>query len=121
MLAGTQQYGDVTVSVPTSLQVATFLALIDDLLRIVGKPGAQAARGEEAELAVNRQTALYSLKLLCRSFGSAHQDAFGPVLLRAVEVAMATEEERNVTGGALLCVAEVVRTLRARAIPQLPR
>ena len=43
------------------------------------------------------------------------------MLQRAVEVATATEEEKNVTGSALLCIAEVASVLKTLAIPQLPR
>lgn len=100
-------------------QVNVLLELIDDLLSIVGKaPGKVTA--EEEEQAINRQTALYSLKLLCRSFGAGHQEAFLPVLVRAVEIVTTPEEEKNVMGSALLCIAEVVSTLKAMAIPQLP-
>uniref|UniRef100_A0A8C7D059 HEAT repeat-containing protein 1 n=1 Tax=Oncorhynchus kisutch TaxID=8019 RepID=A0A8C7D059_ONCKI len=67
------------------------------------------------------QTALYSLKLLCRSFGSDHKEAFVPVLNQAVEIVVSLEEEKNVMGSALLCIAEVASTLKALAIPQLPR
>uniref|UniRef100_A0A8C7D4I0 HEAT repeat-containing protein 1 n=1 Tax=Oncorhynchus kisutch TaxID=8019 RepID=A0A8C7D4I0_ONCKI len=73
------------------------------------------------EQAINRQTALYSLKLLCRSFGSDHKEAFVPVLNQAVEIVVSLEEEKNVMGSALLCIAEVASTLKALAIPQLPR
>lgn len=99
-------------------QVTVLLQLIGDLLSIVGKG---AGHVSEAELAINRQTALYSLKLLCRSFGGDHQEAFVPVLQRTVDIVTATDEEKNVTGSALLCVAEVVGALRALAVPQLPR
>ncbi|KAM3592420.1 uncharacterized protein V6R79_018312 [Siganus canaliculatus] len=102
-------------------QVRALLRLTDDLLSIVGRSHAQVAEGAEPEQAVNRQTALYSLKLLCRSFGGGHQEAMVPVLQRAVDIVTRPEEEKNVTGSALLCVAEVVATLRALAIPQLPR
>ncbi|XP_037610453.1 HEAT repeat-containing protein 1 isoform X2 [Sebastes umbrosus] len=103
-------------------QVTVLLQLTGDLLSIVGKSHCKALEAEqEAEQAINRQTALYSLKLLCRSFGSDHQETFVPVLLQAVDIVTATEEEKNVTGSALLCVAEVVGTLKALAIPQLPR
>ncbi|XP_075313779.1 HEAT repeat-containing protein 1 [Odontesthes bonariensis] len=102
-------------------QVAALLQLSGDLLSIVGKGHGKVSEEEGAEQAINRQTALYSLKLLCRSFGSAHQEAFVPVLLAAVEIVTATEEEKNVVGSALLCIAEVVSTLKALAIPQLPR
>ena len=36
-------------------------------------------------------------------------------------IALGAKEEKNVLGSALLCVAEVVSTLEALAIPQLPR
>ncbi|XP_021180452.2 HEAT repeat-containing protein 1 isoform X1 [Fundulus heteroclitus] len=97
-------------------QVAALLQLTSDLRSIVGK-----SPGTVSEQAINRQTALYSLKLLCRSFGSAHQEVFVPVLLLAVDIATVTKEEKNVVGSALLCIAEVVGALKALAIPQLPR
>ncbi|GLD57809.1 HEAT repeat-containing protein 1 [Lates japonicus] len=103
-------------------QVTVLLQLTGDLLSIVGKGRSKVMEEEEeVEQAINRQTALYSLKLLCRSFGSDHQEEFVPVLLRAVEIVTAAEEEKNVTGSALLCIAEVVGALKALAIPQLPR
>lgn len=110
----------LTVSSSLS-QVAALLQLTGDLLRIVGKSHAKVEEEEEAEQAINRQTALYSLKLLCRSFGSDHQEALLPILLQMVEIVTSPEEEKNVTGSALLCIAEVVSTLKALAIPQLPR
>ncbi|XP_075934426.1 HEAT repeat-containing protein 1 isoform X1 [Anarhichas minor] len=109
-------------------QVTVLLQLIGDLLSIVGKSSCQVMEQEAeqeaaqgAEHAINRQTALYSLKLLCRSLGSAHQEAFVPVLQQTVDIVMKTEEEKNVTSSALLCIAEVVGALKALAIPQLPR
>uniref|UniRef100_A0A3Q0SAU3 HEAT repeat-containing protein 1 n=1 Tax=Amphilophus citrinellus TaxID=61819 RepID=A0A3Q0SAU3_AMPCI len=100
-------------------QVTVLLQLISDLLNIVGKGHGKLV--DEAEQAINRQTALFSLKLLCRSFGSDHQEEFVPVLLQTVEIITTADEEKNVTGSALLCIAEVVSTLKALAIPQLPR
>ncbi len=107
------------VSVSLS-QVTAFLQLTGDLLSIAGKSHSKV-KEEEAEQAINRQTALYSLKLLCRTFGSDHQEALVPVLLQTVEIVTSPEEEKNVMGSALLCIAELVSTLRALAIPQLPR
>uniref|UniRef100_A0A3B1J2N3 HEAT repeat-containing protein 1 n=1 Tax=Astyanax mexicanus TaxID=7994 RepID=A0A3B1J2N3_ASTMX len=100
-----------------SQQVVVLLELISDLLVIVGHGRVQPERQEEEEQAINRQTALYSLKLLCRIFGTGHQEAFLPVLNRTVELVANPEEERNVMGSALLCVAEVTSTLKALAIP----
>uniref|UniRef100_A0A8K9UNL2 HEAT repeat-containing protein 1 n=1 Tax=Oncorhynchus mykiss TaxID=8022 RepID=A0A8K9UNL2_ONCMY len=99
-------------------QVTVLLDLKGDLLAIVGRGHGQVM---EEEQAINRQTALYSLKLLCRSFGSDHKEAFVPVLNQAVEIVVSPEEEKNVMGSALLCIAEVASTLKALAIPQLPR
>uniref|UniRef100_A0A673MU55 HEAT repeat-containing protein 1 n=1 Tax=Sinocyclocheilus rhinocerous TaxID=307959 RepID=A0A673MU55_9TELE len=100
-------------------QITVLLELIGVLLKIVGRSHGQDTAQEEEELAINRQTALYSLKLLCRNFGSAHQEAFVPVLKKAVELVANKDEEKNVMGSALLCVAEVTSTLKALAIPQL--
>lgn len=74
------------------------------------------------EQAINRQTALYTLKLLCKNFGAENPEHFVPVLNTAVRlIAPETKEDKNVLGSALLCVAEVASTLEALAIPQLPR
>lgn len=102
-------------------QITVLLELIGDLLNIVGRGHSQASSQEDEEQAINRQTALYSLKLLCRSFGSDHQEPFVPVLNKAVELVADKDEEKNVMGSALLCVAEVTSTLKALAIPQLHR
>lgn len=93
-----------------------FLKLVPVLLAVVQR------RRQGAEQAVNRQTALHTLRLLCRSFGAEHPQPFGPVLRAAVKlIAPEEEEERNVLGSALLCVAEAASALEALAIPQLPR
>ncbi|KAM8947887.1 HEAT repeat-containing protein 1 isoform 2-T2 [Pelodytes ibericus] len=99
-------------------QVELLLDLIKDLLSIVHrKPNV-----EEEEQAINRQTALYSMKLLCKCFGLQRPEVFVPVLNCAVDLISAEgSEERNVMGSALLCIAEVTSTIKALAIPQLPR
>ncbi|KAL1264047.1 hypothetical protein QQF64_004402 [Cirrhinus molitorella] len=100
-------------------QIIVLLELISILLKIAGRNHGQVTAQEEDELDINRQTALYSLKLLCRNFGSGHQEVFVPVLKKAVEIVANKDEEKNVMGSALLCVAEVTSTLKALAIPQL--
>ncbi|XP_034049132.1 HEAT repeat-containing protein 1 isoform X2 [Thalassophryne amazonica] len=102
-------------------QVTALLQLTGDLLGIITKAQGKVAKEEEVEHAINRQTALYSLKLLCRHFGASHQDVFVPVLLQSLELITCATEDKNVTGSALLCIAEVVMTLKALAIPHLPR
>lgn len=98
------------------------MQLTDVLLRIACRsPSTVAGEEEEAEQAINRQTALYSLKLLSRSFGAGHQEALLPVLKQTAALVVTPQEEKNVTGSALLCIAETVSVLKALAIPQLPR
>ncbi|XP_075059835.1 HEAT repeat-containing protein 1 [Mixophyes fleayi] len=99
-------------------QIDLLLGLVTDLLSVA----LRKANVEGEEQAVNRQTALYSLKLLCKCFGSHRQQVFVPVLNAAVDLISAKEpEEKNVVGSALLCVAEITSTIKALAIPQLPR
>ncbi|KAM5301721.1 HEAT repeat-containing protein 1 isoform 1-T2 [Glossophaga mutica] len=93
-----------------------FLNLVPVLLGIVQRK----KKGAE-EQAVNRQTALFTLKLLCKNFGAENPEPFVPVLNTAVRlIAPEKKDEKNVLGSALLCVAEVASTLGALAIPQLP-
>uniref|UniRef100_A0A452R7G3 HEAT repeat-containing protein 1 n=1 Tax=Ursus americanus TaxID=9643 RepID=A0A452R7G3_URSAM len=96
--------------------VYRFLKLVPVLLAIV-----QHKKKSVEEQAINRQTALYTLKLLCKNFGAENPEHFVPVLNTAVRlIAPETKEDKNVLGSALLCVAEVASTLEALAIPQLP-
>ncbi|XP_032071186.1 HEAT repeat-containing protein 1 [Thamnophis elegans] len=96
-------------------QVELLLELVPDLLAVVQHPEAE-------EQAINRQTALYSLKLLCKCFGREKHELFVAVLKVAIEVISSDgKEERNVVGSALLCAAEITCVLKALAIPQLPR
>lgn len=97
--------------------VHRFLKLVPVLLAIVQHKKKEA----EDEQAINRQTALYTLKLLCKNFGAQNREPFIPVLSTAVKlVAPEKKEEKNVLGSALLCIAEVTSTLEALAIPHLP-
>ncbi|KAF0870433.1 HEAT repeat-containing protein 1 [Crocuta crocuta] len=95
--------------------VYRFLKLVPVLLAIVQH------KKKTEEQAINRQTALYTLKLLCKNFGAENPEPFVPVLDTAVKlIAPEAKEEKNVLGSALLCVAEATSTLEALAIPQLP-
>ncbi|XP_064014659.1 HEAT repeat-containing protein 1 [Pogoniulus pusillus] len=98
-------------------QILQLLELVPQLIAIV-----QCKRKEEEEeQAINRQTALFSLKLLCKGFGTENPMPFVPVLKTAIDIVSSEKEEKNVMGSALLCIAEVTCTLKAQAIPQLPR
>lgn len=107
----------------SSPQVNKIMQLTDDLLKIACRSPSAAAEEEEegAEQAINRQTALYSLKLLSRSFGASHKEALLPVLKQTAALVTSSDEEKNVMGSALLCIAETVGVLKTLAIPQLPR
>uniref|UniRef100_A0A8C3FEI2 HEAT repeat-containing protein 1 n=1 Tax=Chrysemys picta bellii TaxID=8478 RepID=A0A8C3FEI2_CHRPI len=99
-------------------QVRQLLELIPELIAIVQRK----INEEEEEQAINRQTALFSLKLLCKCFGTDHPEPFVPVLKATIDlISSERKEERNVMGSALLCIAEVTYTLKALAVPQLPR
>ncbi|XP_069810466.1 HEAT repeat-containing protein 1 [Dendropsophus ebraccatus] len=99
-------------------QIVLLLGLVEDLLSVAQKKG----NLEGDEQAINRQTALYSLKLLCKCFGAHRQQVFVPVLNAVVDLISAEQpEEKNVVGSALLCIAEITGTIRALTIPQLPR
>ncbi|NWI16941.1 HEAT1 protein, partial [Crypturellus soui] len=99
-------------------QIRQLLELVPHLIAIVQ---CKREEEEEEEQAINRQTALFSLKLLCRGFGTENPVPFIPVLKTAVDLISSEKEEKNVMGSALLCIAEVTCTLKAQAIPQLPR
>ncbi|XP_068041112.1 HEAT repeat-containing protein 1 isoform X2 [Anomalospiza imberbis] len=98
-------------------QILQLLELVPELIAIVKC----RRKEEEEEQAINRQTALFSLKLLCRGFGTENPAPFVPVLKTAIDLISSEKEEKNVMGSALLCIAEVTCTLKAQAIPQLPR
>ncbi|XP_004712243.1 HEAT repeat-containing protein 1 [Echinops telfairi] len=96
--------------------VHRFLQLVPVLLAIV-----QRKARELEDQAINRQTALYTLKLLCKNFGAENPEPFVPVLSSTVKlITLEAKEEKNVLGSALLCIAEVTATLEALSIPQLP-
>ncbi|NXP45521.1 HEAT1 protein, partial [Heliornis fulica] len=98
-------------------QILQLLDLVPELIAIV-----QCKRKEEEEeQAINRQTALFSLKLLCKGFGTENPAPFVAVLKTAIDLISSEKEEKNVMGSALLCIAEVTCMLKAQAIPQLPR
>ncbi|XP_035177994.1 HEAT repeat-containing protein 1 isoform X1 [Oxyura jamaicensis] len=98
-------------------QIRQLLELVPELITIV-----QCKRKEEEEeQAINRQTALFSLKLLCKGFGTENPMPFVPVLKTAIDLISSEKEEKNVMGSAFLCIAEVTCTLKAQTIPQLPR
>ncbi|XP_071405700.1 HEAT repeat-containing protein 1 [Pithys albifrons albifrons] len=98
-------------------QILQLLELVPELIAIV----TCKRKEEEEEQAINRQTALFSLKLLCKGFGTENPAPFVPVLKTAIDLVYSEKEEKNVVGSALLCIAEVTCTLKAQAIPQLPR
>ncbi|KAJ7416715.1 hypothetical protein WISP_69263 [Willisornis vidua] len=98
-------------------QILQLLELVPELIAIV----TCKRKEEEEEQAINRQTALFSLKLLCKGFGTENPAPFVPVLKTAIDLVSSEKKEKNVVGSALLCIAEVTCTLKAQAIPQLPR
>ena len=73
------------------------------------------------ERALNRQTALLALKLLCRAVGHGQRQRFAPVIVAMLTLLEEEDIDGNVAAGALLCAAEVVGFLGVHAVPHLPR
>ena len=70
------------------------LSMVDVLVSI-----AKSSRGDQSEseeLDVNRQTALYSLKLLCKLFGGDHRKEFVKVMEVALDVTSGTQSNTQV-------------------------
>lgn len=92
-------------------QVSSLLKLLPLLISVVTSSD---------EPAVNRQTALFSLKLLCRLFGASKPQSFIEVMRVAVGVVTSTNEDQNVMATTLQCIAETITALKALAVPHLP-
>ncbi|XP_019632440.1 PREDICTED: HEAT repeat-containing protein 1-like [Branchiostoma belcheri] len=99
-------------------EVALLLDMLQELQSVAMASKDDTPTAEE--LAVNRQTALYSLKLLCRALGTAHPDSFVEVLKGVTKIMDNTEKNPLVVSAALLCLAELCSCLKAHAIPHLP-
>ncbi|XP_035698603.1 HEAT repeat-containing protein 1-like [Branchiostoma floridae] len=99
-------------------EVSLLLDMLQELQNVAMATKEDTPTAEE--LAVNRQTALYSLKLLCRALGTAHPDSFVEVLKGVTKIMGNTEENPLVVSAALLCLAELCTCLKAHAIPHLP-
>ncbi|XP_029184672.2 HEAT repeat-containing protein 1-like isoform X2 [Acropora millepora] len=96
-------------------QIESLLNLVTELLAI------SKAERDAQESVINRQTALYSLKLLSRLLAKDHPNQFKDVMSTTIEVFSAKDTNVQVVSSALLCVAEVVGGLKAHAIPFLPQ
>ncbi|EDO34893.1 predicted protein [Nematostella vectensis] len=96
-------------------QVNELLDLVNDLVAFV------EGRCSGEETAVNRQTALYSLKLLARLLAEQEPAIFTKVLELSIKIFTAKDENILVASNALLCLAEVCSGLKANAISYLPQ
>ncbi|XP_064652664.1 HEAT repeat-containing protein 1-like [Lineus longissimus] len=99
-------------------EVPLFLGLVGQLLSVVKASG--PGSDTEDEVAINKQTALFSLKVLCRIFGTAHPQTFKPILPVLTELFAQPAANPQVMASGLLCLAELCQNLRAHAIPSLP-
>eukprot|EP00057_Strongylocentrotus_purpuratus_P026401 XP_011680875.1 PREDICTED: HEAT repeat-containing protein 1 [Strongylocentrotus purpuratus] len=100
-------------------ETAMLLGMLDTLVAIA--KSSRENQAEADELDINRQTALYSLKLLCKLFGSEHRKEFTKVMDVALGIIMETHGNNQVIASGLLCLAEAVSSLKAHAIPYLSR
>ncbi|XP_053394592.1 HEAT repeat-containing protein 1-like isoform X2 [Mercenaria mercenaria] len=100
-------------------EAEAMLPLVDQLRELVTQLALGGTVTEEGS--VNCQTAFISLKLLCRHLGYNHKGEFSQVLKTAVAVFQHTSTSVQVSSCALLCIAEVVSTLKMHVIHQLPK
>ncbi|XP_070562669.1 HEAT repeat-containing protein 1-like [Ptychodera flava] len=100
-------------------EVALLLKMIDKLLSAA--KATQDVCGDAEEVDVNRQTALYSLKLLCRMIGTEHPQQFKPAIEVVTQIFTNQATNSQVAASALLCLAELCSILKAHCIPYLAR
>ncbi|XP_078352830.1 HEAT repeat-containing protein 1-like isoform X2 [Oculina patagonica] len=91
------------------------LSLVTELLVI------SRGTGDSEESIINKQTALYSLKLLSRLLSKDYPSEFKEVMSTAIDVFSSKDANAQVASSALLCAAEVVSGLKAHCIPFLPQ
>ncbi|XP_048255630.1 HEAT repeat-containing protein 1-like [Haliotis rufescens] len=99
-------------------QEKIMMGLVDELSAIVKQTTLDSDDLEET--GVNGQTALYSLKVLCRLLGTKHPDRFIKVLQLTCKVLTKRKDSPNVLACALLCVGEISADLKVHVIPHLP-
>jgi U3 small nucleolar RNA-associated protein 10 len=100
-------------------QVPALLNLTNVLTTVVA-PLDVAESDQLLETPLNRQTALYSLKLLARMLGSQQQQHFLPVATACFQIVSDKAEMYEVVSSALLCVAQQCAVLGPHLIPYLP-
>ena len=83
------------------------LGMLDTLVAIAKSSRENTAEADELD--INRQTALYSLKLLCKLFGSEHRKEFTKVMDVALGVVMETHGNNQV--GMHQSVCEIVSSI----------
>nr|XP_002737451.2 PREDICTED: LOW QUALITY PROTEIN: HEAT repeat-containing protein 1 [Saccoglossus kowalevskii] len=98
-------------------QVSLLLALVPELVSVT--KATKIVGGGLSELDVNRQTALYSLKLLCKVLGCDNPQHFTPVMDIVTKVFSTKDINSQVAASALLCLAELCSSLKAHCIPYL--
>ncbi|GFN81361.1 heat repeat-containing protein 1 [Plakobranchus ocellatus] len=79
----------------------------------------QKSTVSEEEQLVNGQTALYSLKILCRLLGEAHHQQFIQVLQLCVKALTIHNDNGAVSSSAMLCIAEVVSAAKTHVLENL--
>ncbi|KAK3090239.1 hypothetical protein FSP39_010297 [Pinctada imbricata] len=99
-----------------SQQVGYLLPVVDKLIIVVERSNID---GEDAENTVNGQTALYSLKLLCRLLGASNPHTFIKVLKLCIQIFTSKGDNLPLSASALLCIAEICNSLKAHVIAHL--
>ncbi|XP_033103567.1 HEAT repeat-containing protein 1-like [Anneissia japonica] len=100
-------------------QVSMVLTVLDHLV-LIAKSSPDVSSDQD-ESFINQQTALYSLKLICKLAGSSHPQQFGPVIDVAIQIIANSNSNLQVVSSACLLLGEVVRCMKAHTIPSIPR
>ncbi|KAK6179629.1 hypothetical protein SNE40_011943 [Patella caerulea] len=101
-----------------STQIDMLLPLVDKLTKVAKTTLLDERECEDT--AVNGQTALYSLKLLCRMLGSKNPKPFVEVLKVSSKVLNERIESAPICATVLLCIAELCTCLKIHIIQHLP-
>ncbi|KAL5015995.1 hypothetical protein ScPMuIL_005584 [Solemya velum] len=91
--------------------------VVNLLCEIVKKSSLSSKRSNDGP--VNSQTALYSLKLLCRVLGNKHPQLFIEVLKMSTNIFISRKDVPQLAACACLCIAEVCNTLKVHVIQHL--
>ncbi|CAH1776175.1 unnamed protein product [Owenia fusiformis] len=101
----------------TEEQESKLLEMVDQLVFVAKTE--ETAKGEPSELAINRQTALFSLKMISKVFGEDNPETFKPVLAAVTTLFSKEESNPQLAASALQCLAELCDSMGPHTLPYM--